>query len=170
MIYAVVHYPTVDNARIHSFRRKYDPQVDLIAPHITLMFPVPASISEDDLVCHIGNVLNHWHPFTIHLQGLQRAPDNYIYLLVQEGKADIIRLHDEIYTSLLTPHLRLGIPFVPHVTLGVLDQDPGNQDHVLEEAKQLGIDHHGVLDKLHLVKVNEDRSKIVWNKEFSLGK
>lgn len=42
MNYALVHYPDIDSLRIDRFRRKYDPLADLIAPHITLMFPLSA--------------------------------------------------------------------------------------------------------------------------------
>ena len=50
MIYSLVHYPAIDTKRINQLRRKYDPQVELIQPHITIMFPVPGSIGGDRLV------------------------------------------------------------------------------------------------------------------------
>lgn len=170
MIFALIYYPALDNAQIQAFRRKYDPQVDLIAPHITLMFPLPVSIGEDILIHHVKNVLTHWKRFPVHLEGVVIAPDNYLYLLVQEGKDSLTRLHDEIYSGLLTPYLRTDIPFVPHVTLGILDSDSADPDRFLKEAKEVGVDYRGILDKLHLIKVNADRSRIVWAKEFTLAK
>jgi 2'-5' RNA ligase len=170
MIFALVHYPVLNNTQIEAFRRKYDPRVGLIAPHLTLMFPLPVSVGEDILIHHIKSVLTRWKPFPIHLEGVLLAPDNYLYLLVQEGKDSLAHLHDELYTGLLASYLRTDIPFVPHLTLGILDSDSGNQDSVIQEAKQLDIDHHGVLDKFHLIKVNDDRSRIVWRKDFSLAK
>lgn len=170
MIYALVYYPNVGNSRIHQFRKKYDPQVDLIAPHITLMFPVSESIGEDNLVHHLEQVLCNCQPFLIHLQGVQISSDDHLFLLLQEGNAAVIRLHDEIYTGLLVRYLREDIPFVPHVTLGVFKEDTSNRDGVLEEARQLGIDQRDVLDKLHLIKVNDDRTRIVWSTEFPLAK
>ena len=170
MIYALVHYPNVESPRIHQFRKKYDPQVDLIAPHITLMFPVPESVGEDTLVRHLESVLCNWQPFPIHLQGVQISSDDHLFLLLQEGNGKVIRLYDEIYTGILVEYRREDIPFVPHVTLGVSREDSSNHERVLEEAKQLGIDQRGVLDTLHLLKVNDDRSSIVWSKEFPLAK
>jgi len=35
-----------------------------------------------------------------------------------------------------------------------------------EDARRLDLDYHCVLDKLTLVKVNYDKSRIVWSKEF----
>lgn len=168
MIYALVHYPKVDLQRIHQFRKRYDPQVDLIAPHITLMFPVPESIGEDNLVRHFEGVLKPCEPFLIHLQDVQISSDNYCFLMLQEGSAKVIRLHDAIYTGILADYLRKDIPFVPHLTLGVLNQDSNNRDRALEEAKRLDIDCRCVIDQLHLVKINDDRSRIVWSKEFAL--
>jgi len=148
---------------------KYDPQVDLIEPHITLMFPVSESIGEENLVHHLESIVSGWQSFPVHLQRLQISSDGHLFLLIQEGNANLIRLHSQIYTGILAGYRRDDIPFVPHVTLGVLNKDSIKHNLVLEEAKQLGIDHYCVLDKLHLVKVNDDRSKIVWSKDFQLA-
>lgn len=170
MIYALVYYPTIQSPRIHQFRKNYDPQADLIALHLTLMFPVPDSIGENNLVHHLEQVLYTWQPFLIHLHGVQISSDGYLFLLLQEGNADVIRLHDEIYTGLLVEYWRKDIPFVPHVTLGVFQEATSNREHVFEEARQLGIDQRELLDKLHLVKVNDDRTRIIWSREFPLTK
>ena len=168
MIYALVHYPNVDTERINLFRKKYDPQFDLIGPHLTLMFPVPESIGEKNLVHHLQSVLNSWHPFTIHLQGLQKSSDDYLFLMVQEGSADIIGLHSKIYTGVLADYRQENIPFVPHLTLGVFANNAAEYAEALEEAKRLDLDYRCVLDNVHLLKVNDDRTRIVWNREFSL--
>src|SRR2546423_10142566 len=102
MAYALIHYPAIDPERINQLRRKCDPQFNLIAPHITIMFPVPDSIGEIGLVSHIGSVLRHWKPFPFHLKGFQKSWDEYLFLTLVEGEADVIRLHDDIYTGLLS--------------------------------------------------------------------
>src|SRR4030095_6311106 len=104
MRYALVHYPAVDLGRIDLIRKKYDPQFRLIAPHITIMFPAPDSIGERGLVSHIESVLRHWEPFPICLKGLQESWDQYLLLLINKGEADVIRLHDEMYTGLLSEY------------------------------------------------------------------
>ncbi|MBN2258763.1 MAG: 2'-5' RNA ligase family protein [Anaerolineaceae bacterium] len=170
MVFALIHYPAFDSSNIQAFIRKYDPQVDLIAPHITLMFPVSVAIGEDILIHHIKSVLTRWHPFPIHLEGIFRSDDDNIYLLVQEGKEKLTHMHNEIYTGLLAPHHRTDIPYIPHVSLGLLSSDSEDQERILQEAKQLGIDQSGSLDKLQLIIVNDNRSRIVWTKEFTLAK
>jgi 2'-5' RNA ligase len=171
MIYALVHYPSIDFGRINQFRKKYDPQFELIEPHITIMFPVPESVGEEKLVHHFASVLDGWNSFPIHLQGCQISSDDYVFLLIQEGHANIIHLHDEAYTGIVADYWRKDIPFVPHLTLGVLNKNSTNFHEVLQEAEELSsIDYYCILDRLHLVKVKDDRSKIVWSKEFLLSK
>src|SRR4051812_37708394 len=76
MFCALIHYLSIDTVNINQLRRKYDPQVDLIAPHITIVFPMRESIGEQRLVSHIEKVLLEWKPFPIHLKGLYRSWDN----------------------------------------------------------------------------------------------
>jgi 2'-5' RNA ligase len=168
MLYALVHYPNVDAQQINLFRKKYDPQIDLIEPHITLMFPVPASIGKDNLVSHLRSVLSGRQPFPIHLQGFQKSWDGYLFLMVQEGNTDIINLHSEIYTGVLADYRKEDIPYVPHLTLGVFAKNVNEYAEALEEAKRLDLDYRGMLDKAHLVQVNDERTQIVWDREFSL--
>lgn len=168
MIYALVHYPKVDVQRINQFRKKYDPQVDLIEPHITLMFPISESIGEDNLVNHLEHVLSHWQSFPIHLQGLEKSWDDYLFLLIQEGNDEIIHLHSEIYTEILTDCRKEDIQFIPHLTLGVFVKNESKYSEGLAEAQQLDLNYRCIVDKLHLVKVNDDKSQIVWSNEFSL--
>ncbi len=169
MIYALVHYPDVDTRGIKQLREKYDPQAGWIAPHVTLMFPVPESVGEGNLVKHLENVLSGQRPFPIHLQGLQKSWDDYLFLLVQEGGANLVGLHDNIYTGVLAGYRNENIAFIPHLTLGVFSDDAGAYARALKEARRLGLDYRCVVDKLHLIKVNDERSRIVWSKEFSLS-
>ncbi len=166
MIYALVHYPAIDQGLINQLRSKYDPQFHLIAPHITIMFPVPDSIGERGLVSHIESVLSHWEPFPICLKGYQRSWDEYLFLLLNIGEVDVIRLHDEIYTGLLSKYRDDVRPFIPHVTLGAFSGRNEEYAQALNEAERLKLDYECVLDRLHLIKVNDDRSQIVLSKEF----
>ena len=167
MVYALVHYPAIDTRHIDALRRKYDPQVDLISPHITLLFPVPDSIGESSLVSHLEHVLSHSPSFPIHLRGLEQSADHYLFLVLQEGRAEVIHLHDRIYTGVLAPYLRTDLPYVPHVTLGAFD-DGELCSQALGDVERDRLNYECVLDRLHLVKINEDRSLIVWSKEFLL--
>src|SRR5215831_21017990 len=115
MIYSLVHFPNIDIARINQVRRLYDPQFDLIQPHITVMFPVPESVGEDKLIDHLRKVLCDTRSFPIQLQGLRKSPDDYLFLVVDKGKDDIVDLHSQINTGMLSDLSKTDLPYVPHV-------------------------------------------------------
>src|SRR5262249_2846299 len=166
MLYALVHYPAIDLRLIDGLRSKYDPQFRLIAPHITIMFPALDSIGERSLVSHIEGVLHRWKSFPIRLKGLQQSWDEYLFLLLNKGEEDVIRLHDEIYTGLLSEYRDEVRPFIPHVTLGAFSAKSEEYALALKEAERLNLDYECMLDRLDLIKVNDERSQIVWGKEF----
>ena len=169
MAYALVHYPSIDVRRIQLLRKKYDPQAELIGPHLTLMFPVPEAVGEDNLVRHLHGVLCSFRPFPIRLRGFQKSWDGYLFLLVQEGCAEMTALHGRIYTGPLAEYREEGVPFIPHLTLGAFGDDEERYAAALEEAERLDLDYRSVLDRLHLVKVTDERTRILWSKEFSLS-
>jgi 2'-5' RNA ligase len=166
MLYALVHYPAVEIRHINRLRSKYDPQFHLIAPHITIMFPTPDSIGERSLVSHIEGVLHRWKSFPIRLKGLQQSWDEYLFLLLNKGEGDVIRLHDEIYTGLLSEYRDEVRPFIPHLTLGAFSAKSEEYALALKEAGRLNLDYECMLGRLNLIKVNDERSQIVWSKEF----
>src|SRR6267142_3161894 len=168
MSYALVHFPTIDTRQIDELRRQYDPQVDLIAPHITIVFPVSESLDKSSLVSHVVNVLRDCKQFSVSLQGLEQSWDNCLFLLLKDGRAEVIRLHDDLYTGILAPFIRRDIPYVPHVTLGAFADDAKRCSDALRDSKRLGLGYQCVVDRLHLVKVNDDGSPITREEEFLL--
>jgi 2'-5' RNA ligase len=166
MLYALVHYPAVELRHINLLRSKYDPQFHLIAPHITIMFPTPESFDGRNLVSHIESILRRWESFPICLKGFQQSWDEYLFLLLNKGEQDVIRLHEEIYTGLLSEFRNEVRPFIPHLTLGVFTGKNEEYAQALKEAERLNLDYECMLDRLHLIKVNDERSQIVWSKEF----
>lgn len=168
MFYALVHYPSLASPAVAALRRKYDPQANLIAPHITLVFPLPEAVGEAELIAHIQQGLAGQGPFPIRLQGLEQSWDDYLFLRVQEGRAEIARLHDALYTGLLAPYHRKDIPYTPHVTLGAFAGQPARCAQALQEAEWLDLQFWCVADRLNLVKINDERTHIVSDKEFLL--
>jgi 2'-5' RNA ligase len=168
MLYAVVHYPDIDTHRINRFRKKYDPQFHLIGPHITLVFPFPAFISETDLTHHVESVLKNSAPFPIRLQGLQKSRDDYLFLLIREGNTGIKNLHTELYTGILAAYKREDLPYFPHLTLGSFSGVAVTDLDALEEAEQMEMDFHCRLDRLHIVKIDSEKTQIVWSRECLL--
>jgi len=77
---------------------------------------------------------------------------------------------DELYTGILANYCRQDISYIPHITLGVFVTKSSEYSQALIEANQLKLDYRCVMDKLHLVKINADKSQISLTKEFSIKK
>jgi len=170
MIYALVHYPEINTERIDHLRMRYDPQANLIAPHVTLIFPLPETVDEPALISHIERVLLRRKPFQIRLAKLERSLDDCLFLTATEGAEELAGLHDDLYTGMLAAYKKADMPYVPHVTLGVFTEQPALLEGAFEVAQQLNLDYESVVNRLCLVKVNNKKTAIVWSKAFSLAK
>lgn len=183
MFYGLAHFPDIDTTIIDRFRRKYDPTYGLIDAHITVVFPVPASIGDENFTRHIEKKLEGWSGFDIHLSGFVRSWDNWLFLVLKEGNDRVIRLHDELYQGLLEPYSRKDIEFIPHLALGLFIKDISDYHHgapsqlpfdeksyssALEEAESLNLDYRCVFNKLYLVEINDDFTRFNLIREFEL--
>lgn len=132
MNYAVVNFPTVSLSNINVIRERYDPTWNIIQPHITLVFPF-STLSEHQVIEHLDLVIRTEKAFQIHLNGLTNSFDDYLFLLVKEGKQEVIKLRDKLYSGILTPYLRNDLPFIPHLTLGYFRSKDNTFDKDLYE-------------------------------------
>ncbi|MDZ8258657.1 2'-5' RNA ligase family protein [Nostoc sp. ChiQUE01b] len=168
MSYALVHYPNINTENINQIRQKYDPQFDLIEPHITLVFPIIESINKNHLIFHIDKILSNWKTFPIHLQGLQKSWDEYLFLMLESGKVEMIKLHNELYTDILAKYRKDNLLFVPHLTLGKFIKDTEMLLQDLAEAQRLNLNYRCFVDKLHLINIADEQRSIIWSQEFAL--
>jgi hypothetical protein len=172
MYYVLLCYPRFDRKTgedIEAFRRKYDPFVDSLKPHIPFIFPVPCSeVEETKLTKHIETILKNWKPFPIRIRGFTKSWDHWLLLVLKEGNEEVIALHDELYTGILSPYLRRDIEYIPHIGIGlfvkkdagynVLDQKKVDFDarlysQALKEAESVKIDCFDTIDRLFLDKI-----------------
>ena len=107
-----------DLEEIEAIRKKHDPLFDLISPHITLVFPFESEVSNEGLKKHIETNISNKNPFYITLNPIVTNVEEYLFLLLEEGKEKIIELHNKLYTDFLQPFLHKEIPYRPHVTVG----------------------------------------------------
>ena len=169
MIYALVHYPEINTEQIDFLLIRYDRQADLIAPHITLILPLPDTVDQPALISHIAEVLLRWKRFPIRLAKLDKSFDDCLLLTATEGAEELAGLHDDLYTGMLAAHKSADMPYIPHVRLGAFTAQPALAEEALEVAKQLNLDYSSVVNRLHLVRVNDERTVVVWNREFLLA-
>jgi 2'-5' RNA ligase len=124
MTFAIVAYPTLeqrDREWIESFRAHHDPQASWVRPHFTLVFP--AEVLRETIVAEASQVLSRQGPlpFAVRRAAAYRDPvgeGGHVFLVPDEGRDEIVALHDRLYEGGLRPYLRADIPFVPHITVG----------------------------------------------------
>lgn len=164
-LHAVVHYPNLSSGGLNEFRRKYDPYAELIAEHLTLVFPTPVSL--EMVRAHAQTVARKFRPFDIHIAGLKKTWDHWMYLGLEEGNEEFIALHDQLYSGPLEEYLRTDLVFVPHIGLGFFGKgaydplDPESvefasedYDQARREAAELGVDEWRRVETLTVVRLN----------------
>jgi len=169
---------------IASFRRRYDPTVDLLGPHLTLVFPVPISLGYDAVREHVGDVLARTPAFDIRLHGLEESWDHWLFLVVAEGRERVIALHDDLYAGILSPYLWTEQPYLPHVGLGLFadERDTGDLlelrprrldrerfDRALREAEALELDYAGRIDSVWISGLDEELTHVTGLEELPLA-
>jgi len=171
MYYALVYIPQLGpklEEVIHDIRQKYDPTVHQSKPHITVLYPVPDSVGEPQLISHIQSVLSEWSPFDIRLGGFHKSDDHWLFLTLTEGEGQFKQLHRSLYTGILEKYRADDTTmrnFVPHLGLGLFlkkgsiydwgnPQEADFDQHAYEEALQLAkglpLSSSYIVDKLHL--------------------
>lgn len=146
--------PQVDasaQAFIDGLRRQHDPQVDVVAPHFTLVFGCTA-VPQADYLAHVAAIARHTPAIRFHCRHAMlhaSGPDGieHVFLVPDEGHSAIARLHDRLYTGVLAPHLRLEIPYVPHITVAST-RDIAAAKALCDRLNQGGIDIAGQLRSL----------------------
>ncbi len=110
---------------IHELRALYDPYANFVKPHITLVFPFDSDFTTEELMDHIRASLCDVKSFALTMQGISphRSGGNYLFLNVLEGNQEIRSLHDKLYTGILQRFYRADIPYVPHMTIGKIEEE-----------------------------------------------
>ena len=113
---------------IDKVRERYDPLVNHVQPHITLVFPFDSDIETNELKEHISSVVSNTTPFEVILNGI--TPTNsfgrYLFLNIQKGGNEIIGLHNRLYTGILQNYYPKWLKenvFLPHMTVGNFDNE-----------------------------------------------
>lgn len=154
MLYTLA-YPTIsteDERSIEAFRGCHDlPYVDVVKAHFTLVFGVDA-IEYDCFRRHVEGVASTCSSIEFRCRYAMLVKDHeqeiyHIFLIPDEGNSEILRIHDKLYQGPLKPHLRLDIPFIPHITIATLT-DPADAKQLCNELNENGVSIAGSIDRL----------------------
>jgi len=107
---------------IESFRQQHDPRAPAVAAHFTMVFR-RTDIDEAEYRRHVMALSHSAGPVSFVLRYAMLGTDDeaergYVFLVPDEGYSGLSLLHDTLYRGILAPHLRLDIPYVPHITIG----------------------------------------------------
>jgi hypothetical protein len=158
-------YPGFTNADrqfIDEFRREHDiPFRDVVAPHFTMAFgceDVPYQTYSQHVaeIARSQNSIN----FSCRYAMLHNDDSNdnyYVFLVPDDGYGEISKLHDKLYQGLLSPYLRLDIPYVPHIGIATIP-NASRIKSLCDELNSTGIE---ICGQINSITVSEyDGSKI----------
>jgi 2'-5' RNA ligase len=152
LIVAPLEAAPADLRRIEMIRRRHDPQHALIPAHVTLVFPFEAP-DADAVARHMASVAAGQGAIAVRLSAFLAVRDatagrSHVFLVPDQGRAEVEDLHDLLYSGPLAGALRSDIAFIPHVTVAARD----HQDEAEDLARELGrVGVAGRLSQLQLV-------------------
>jgi len=166
-------YPTISAAeanRLEAFRRRHDPHHAIVAAHFTMVFAC-RGMDEHAYIEHVASVSQGSAQISFSCRYAMLGADDevergYVYLVPDEGFSGISRLHDALYSGLLSSHLRLDIPFIPHITLGA-SADRNAAKSLCDELNAAGSAIHGAIEAVSVAALQD--GKIHNLAKFSLG-
>lgn len=89
--------------------------------HFTLVFGCDA-VAPDEFTNHVAAIARAAAPIAfvcrravVHFE--ESIAAWYVFLIPEEGSAEILQLHDRLYSGVLSAHLRADLPYVPHITI-----------------------------------------------------
>jgi len=84
----------------------------------------------------------------------------YVFLVPDEGYAEISLLHDRLYTGPLEAYLRLDLPCIPHITIGTLNSRL-DAKALCDELNNQGVCIEGRIQSVSVGTIEGSRFKIL---------
>ncbi|VTT41451.1 Uncharacterised protein [Streptococcus porcinus] len=158
----ILIFPIFDNMEIiNKIREKYDPLANLIAPHITLVFPFESELADEELFKILEKRLSQFRPFEVEFQGFSKnisRNGNYLFLNIIKGQNTISEIHDILYENEFNEYYS-DIPYLPHITVGKFKN---------EELLELAFRDANQYNKLFLCQINKISIEMIGSNEESI--
>ena len=126
VIFAKLDIPASDSAWIEAIRKRYDPQQQMVEPHVTFVFPFEGT-SPAEVVAHAEAVARDARPIAFLLSKAAAVrdldgPGSHLFLLPEDGAPEMRALHARLYSGLLAQKLHPTAKYLPHVTVGAFQR------------------------------------------------
>ena len=138
---------------IQNVRKEYDKLANLIPPHITLAFPFSESISNEELIQKLSDLLKKYSSFSVTFKGISLSSDNYIFLDCIKGREKILEIHKDIYETILPTRKEKVKNYIPHITLGKSDS--------IEKFKNFNHEFSTTIDEISIELIGENEESII---------
>ena len=157
---AVVAYPTLsarDREWLEAIRSRYDPQALRIRAHFTFVFPT--EVLREPFIAQVSRAAARFKPVPFVLRRAVRFSDggsssSHVFLLLEEGRGELVALHDRLYDGVLQSHLRPEVPFVPHMTVAA-HPTQAECERIAEDLNREQRVVPGIVDGLDVIEVDE---------------
>lgn len=132
-----------DLSLLQRFRASNSPAVRVqVDPHFTLVFATEQLLLAE-YTAHVQAVASEIRPISFTCKYAMLGADDeddraYVFLVPDDGFASISLLHDRLYSGSLATSLRLDIPYVPHITVGVL-RDRAHAKTLCDQLNRAGV-------------------------------
>jgi 2'-5' RNA ligase len=162
MLRSIILFPTFPGLeRIQSIRKKYDPLAYCIPPHITVVFPFDSNLTTHQIQQHLTENLFGIKRFGFMLSGFSKDFRNgYIFLNVKKGNAEIIQIHDLLYSGFLKKQLVNRLPYKPHLTVGRL-KIPEEINRAIDDLLSNDDCFEGIIDRVYVERIDEQENSII---------
>ena len=161
-----VSYPVLSpesTALIRAFRQRHDAKREaMVQAHFTMVFGC-AAVDLSEYTDHIARVAKASRPIELTCKYAMLGADDeddtaYVFLVPDQGNAEVSLLHDRLYAGPLEPHLRLDLPYIPHITIGALSSRT-QAKRLCDELNRQGLCVEGRLEELTVGHVEAGRFK-----------
>lgn len=154
----VIIFPKFTNIDIiENIRKDYDRLYGKIQPHITILFPLDDEISDKEFINIIKTTLKNFSSFKVKFNGISFSNDNYIFLNCIEGNEEITKMHDLLYQTYFSKHLK-DIKYIPHITLG---QKENCNIKEIEKIKSITDVFECIIDEVSIEKIGDNDESII---------
>lgn len=142
LIVAPLETSPIERGRIEAIRRRHDPHHGVIGAHVTLVFPFETPDART-AAAHLAGIAARQGAIALRLSAYLAVRDfgdrqSQVFLVPDQGRAEVEDLHDAHYTGPLASRLRTDIPFIPHVTVAAREHHDEAED-LVRELGQVGI-------------------------------
>ncbi len=121
----VVAYPELsaaDYSKIQAERKVHNSLYSVIEPHFTIVFSVQG-MEAGNFIAEIAKQSGAVPRIEFCLRCAVIVKDSFsnnydAFLVPDEGYSRIVKLHDKLYSGSLSPHHRLDVCYIPHISIG----------------------------------------------------